>query len=100
MASIMKTIAVMIGNTDNKLTQQRWSEFCSDVRAVIEGAVSARGNIYGEWFSASDAPWQNAAWCVEVDEQDLMLFRHNLIEVRKRYSQDSIGWMESDVEFL
>lgn len=58
---------ISIGNSDDRLTQSRWSDFISDVRGLLlTGEWRDRLQIHGEWFSAPDQPWQNANWCVEI----------------------------------
>lgn len=80
---------VSIGNSDDKLTQHQWADFCTDLHEVMEDA----GKIHGEWFSASDSPYQNACICAEVsDNADVdRIIRSNLADLAYGFSQDSIA---------
>jgi hypothetical protein len=102
-------VYISIGNSDDKLTQRRWADFVAEVGSVIARA----GQIHGSWYSASDAPWQNACWCVEIAEATTppaagyfpMFLRTSLKnELRglaQIYAQDSIAWAEvKETEFL
>jgi uncharacterized protein CbrC (UPF0167 family) len=79
-----KNIAISIGNTDNKLTQQEWSEFVEEVNLVIkeEAAIHFFGGA-PNW-----TPWQNVAWIAEVDD-DCAYLLTVIANIRKRYRQDS-----------
>lgn len=99
-------ILISIGNSDDKLSQREWAGFIADVRALVnrtvQQAVLLPAAVHGEWFSAPDAPWQNANWCVEL-VGDTLLYRTLRRELRKlcaKYQQDSVAWTEGEVEFL
>jgi hypothetical protein len=112
----MQTIntLISIGNSDDKLTQVRWSDFIDEVRSLIDEAdADNRINVHGEWFSAPDQPWQNANWCIEIVGDDLSSapstetymrtradLRRQLQRLALKYEQDSIAWTEGNVEFL
>jgi len=97
------TVYVSIGNSDDKLTQGHWSAFVGSVRGVLRRHAAA---IHGEWYSASDAGYQNACFCVEIaSERDLpqkvALVKMNLERIRSDYQQDSVAWAEvPETEFL
>lgn len=104
---------IQIGNSDDKLTQARWSAFVNAVRAIIrEGAELGQWQIHGEWFSLPDQPWQNANWCVQITPEEPPVrggWTYEAIshELRRRlrlearlYDQDSIAWTEGEVRFL
>lgn len=95
-------VYVSIGNSDDKLTQQEWSEFVSAVEDMLYDApdlpVMRR---HGAWVSRSDAPWQNACWCVEfAAEADALAVRRELRRCAADYRQDSIAWAVAETEFL
>lgn len=92
----MKTIYVTIGNSDDKLSQADWCAFHSATDQLIRRAAHW---VHGAWVSPSTNPWQNACWCVEIDETDWL--RGQLANLAKAYQQDSIAWAEAPaVEFL
>jgi hypothetical protein len=94
----MPTVYVSIGNSDDKLTQREWSAFWEHAGAVIRRWSAA---IHGEWLSLPGAPYQNACWCIEVDEEtaDLIL-RPELVHLVRHFRQDSIAWAEATTTFL
>lgn len=83
---------ITIGNTDDKLSQQRWSEYCREVDKVLKGSEFTR-HFHGH--SLPNAPWQNAIWAVEMDESDQVnveRVKQLLRWVADRFKQDSIAW--------
>lgn len=96
----MTTVYVSIGNSDDKLTQARWSIFVADVRRVIQRHAA---QLHGAWFSEPDAPWQNACWCFDApaDAVDVEHMKYLLGDLAEAYEQDSIAWAECPVtEFI
>lgn len=77
---------ISIGNSDNKLTQQRWSNFVEECAAVV--AVYAKQIHFFGGSSTFDS-WQNVAWIIEIEKDDEYGLRHDLEDVRKEYNQDS-----------
>jgi hypothetical protein len=97
-------VYISIGNSDDKLTQKEWSNFVADVDDVIEEAAT---QVHGRWFSQSDAEWQNACWCVEINsnwgrwDNRVMVLRSKLATHARTYGQDSIAWAPvKETEFL
>lgn len=57
------TMAIQIGNTDNKLIQQKWSEFIT----TINNLIADKGiTVHFSGGSSYDKPWQNACWVIET----------------------------------
>lgn len=103
-----KTIFIMIGNSDDKLSQADWADFVSDVDGHLDYALQPFGRVHGRWFSAPDVPWQSACWCVEfngaasgpsVDEQ-IAIAKTRMSGSAGSYRQDSIAWAEATTEFI
>jgi hypothetical protein len=90
----MITVYVSIGNSDDKLTQDRWSDYLSVVRAYLRKHAM---EIHGEWYSAPDAGYQNACFCVVMDDDTAQVVKMRLAEIREDYRQDSIAWAEVPV---
>lgn len=91
-------VYVSIGNSDDKLTQRQWAEFCADVDNAVDSMAHA---VHGAWFSLSDSMWQNACWCFEPDKDRIGILKRYLAQTAKRYSQDSVAWAEvKATEFL
>ena len=97
------TIIIQIGNTDNKLTQQDWSRYVGEVKSLIENAVliSDGGEIHGTFYSHSDAPWQNACFVIDMDDEKRKeQMKDRLVDIGDSYLQDSTAWTEGTTEFL
>ena len=97
-------VVIAIGNSDDKLTQRRWSEY---LRAVDEYAVYYSGlagiEIYGRWHSAPDSPFQNAGWSMSfaADLAHLATDLKNLLrELAYDFNQDSIAWTTGTTELV
>jgi hypothetical protein len=91
------SVYISIGNSDDKLSQSTWAHFVSDVDGLINGYATMK---HGKWFSAADAPWQNACWCIEVSGEAKALLRTALANTAGAFEQDSIAWAEAETEFL
>ena len=93
----MKTVTIQIGNTDNKLTQQDWAQFCLDVHNAILPRAKA---IHFHGTPPGNVSWQNAAWVFEIEEAPLAALRENLAMEAKLYRQDSIALTVGTTEFI
>lgn len=92
------TFYISIGNSDDKLSQQEWAEFVTEVHDAIDGSGA---QVHGRWSSYPDAPWQNACWCIELTTAKVSWLRRCLATLAQKYRQDSIAWAEAPVtEFL
>lgn len=93
-----KVVYVSISNTDDKLGQRAWSNFCADVETLL---VRASTVIHGAWTSASRDPWQNACWCAELWAHKVDELKEALQLIGRRYDQGSIAWAEASfTEFI
>jgi hypothetical protein len=92
------TTYITIGNTDNKLTQQEWSAFITDVVMLV---LEHASEVHFAGFSHPSAPYQNACWCVDFkSDADRVNARSVLQLIKGKYRQDSIAWAESQVSFI
>ncbi len=91
------TIYVSIGNSDDKLTQFRWSCFQNDINRAL---VAVGADVHGQWYSAPDSPFQNACWCFEVLPTLVKGLKARLEYLAENYEQDSIAWAQADTEFI
>ena len=89
----MKTITVIIGNSDDKLTQARWSAFVNSVALRI-GELAHQVHFAGG--SGNSEPWQNSAWVFEIKDWQREKLKGELAGVAHSFEQDSIAWLESD----
>jgi hypothetical protein len=91
------TVYISIGNSDDGLTQQRWSRFIIAVAAE----VASMGQLHGSWFSNPAGPWQNACWCVEfATEEQADEAKGVAAGIAAEYGQDSIAWAVAETEFI
>lgn len=93
----MKTIVIQIGNSDDKLTQKQWAEFVDNTLYWIKKFCS---NIYFSGGSNNELPWQNYCVVFSVEENKVVWIKDNLIELRKKYNQDSIAWIDGNTQFV
>lgn len=97
MSIAYKNIYVTIGNSDNKLSQLDWAEFCGKVDELVRAFAA---DMYGEFYALSNAPWQNACWSFSIHESVTTAAKINLGHLAREFKQDSIVWAEANVEFL
>jgi hypothetical protein len=91
------TGVIQVGNSDNKLTQQRWSEFVGAVQAELRLA-----DVTLHFFGCSHGsePWQNACWVFQFSPEIRGTLVSELERIGKRYDQDSIAWTTGKTELL
>lgn len=98
------TVFIMIGNSDDKLSQADWSSFALDVDRAFEAAVRYEGaRVHGRWYSLPNEPWQNACWCADWDPQlghVVDALKRKLATIAWAYRQDSIAWSEATTTFI
>lgn len=90
-----KTFSLLIGNTDNKLTQQDWSKFVSAISQLV--AEKAEQVFFGG-FSHAAAPFQNACWVFQCDRIAELVFK--VVEVGKQFNQETIALVEGSTVLL
>lgn len=93
----MATVHIAIGNSDDKLSQHRWSQYIRELITLVRGIADA---THGVWFSAPDAMFQNCCVAIEVPSVMLDDLRLSLTKLRKDFDQDSIAVNVSDTEFV
>lgn len=101
----MKTIYIVMGNSDDKLSQFEWSQFYRAIDTVVSAAGNYVGvQIHGRWTALPHEPWQNACWCLAIDDGELEFvvkgMKAELVALAKEFRQESIVWAEAEVEFL
>ena len=93
----MKTFTVLLGNSDDKLTQKQWAEFVENTLHWIKKFCT---EIYFSGGSPANTPWQNYSIVFSIEENKVVWVKDNLIELRKKYNQDSIAWIEGDIKLI
>ena len=92
-----RTVVVLIGNSDNRLTQQQWAAYVRDVGTALQ---LLRATTYFSGGPGYAEPYQNACWVAAVQTRRLSLLRDRLTEIRQLYRQDSVAWLAGETEFL
>lgn len=92
----MPTVTLCLGNTDNKLTQQRWSHYVAAIRSLVE--YYGRPHFTG--CSNPDAPVQNACVVFTINDAALAALRDRLPAVLRRYEQNSVAIVVGETELL
>lgn len=93
----MKTVCIQIGNSDDKLTQQQWSDY---VNAVV---VWTTNYVYEVHFSGGSQPemsWQNYCSVCNIPNNKIDTAMMDLIKIRKLYNQESIAVLIGDTKFI
>lgn len=93
----MITVYASIGNSDDKLSQAQWSRFVEHFMALVHSHAT---QVHGEWYSAQQAPWQNACICFVLPETLVGTLRERLTSLRQEYGQDSIAWAVATTTFI
>ncbi|MFC6021499.1 hypothetical protein ACFP2T_35690 [Plantactinospora solaniradicis] len=92
------TVYVSVGNSDDKLSQLRWSALVDDVSKVVYDHAS---KTHGLWYSQPASRFQNACWCFDITPEKKPPAQRLLGLLAVQYSQDSIAWAEApETEFL
>ncbi|MBC7815653.1 MAG: hypothetical protein IAG10_02005 [Planctomycetaceae bacterium] len=91
------TVTILIGNADNKLTQQEWSEFVDTMRQQML-PLQDKSHFFGG--PATHERLQNVCWVLEVDDQKVAKLRAVISEVRASFKQDSAAMICGETEFI
>ena len=85
---LYETVTIQIGNSDNKLSQEQWSNFIRETRTIIEDFLC---EIHFAGGSSYDAKWQNACFVAELNTLKRDQFCAELKQLRMQYNQDSVA---------
>lgn len=92
------TATILIGNSDDKLSQRQWSDFVADIHKIVE-FFSTDIHFFGA--PPSFVQWQNAAIVFETnDEKEIILLKRSLVSIKKKYNQDSIALVVGQTEYI
>jgi nitrate/TMAO reductase-like tetraheme cytochrome c subunit len=92
-----KTVVIQIGNSDDKLSQREWKDFCNYIHKLVE---EYSNQIHFSAPSVGWADWQNCAWVFTMSNKNIRSLKINLEDVRIMFRQDSIAWTEGKTELL
>ncbi len=91
------TVVVLIGNSDNKLTQQQYSSFCRQMHDLIIGHAA------GLHFSGGSAwadKYQNACWVSDIEDSQLVELEAGITSLREKFRQDSVAVIVGSTQFV
>lgn len=90
------TVVVQIGNSDDRLTQQRWAMFIVDIGSEL----LALSKIHFEGYSGGHSMWQNACFVAEMEMDRVQTLRRRLALVAAEYDQEAIALVVGSVEMI
>jgi len=96
-STLMKTITIQIGNSDNKLTQEEWANYVATVKGAVQEYC---GYVHFFGGPSNWEYWQNAAWVVECHADYIKPMQEALLDIRKAFGQDSVAWTEGVTQFI
>lgn len=91
------TYCILIGNSDDKLSQGQWHSFVTEVDTLV---CCWATSVQFSGGSSFDRPWQNACWVIEkvIDENEIIALELGtselfdpLGELCEKYGQNSIA---------
>lgn len=95
-------MTILVGNSDNKLSQQEWSEFIMELNMLCRTLVSTDREIHFMGGSNSEDRVQNYA--IVISTKNIMFnlnsFYKDLQDLRSKYLQDSIAVVEGKTKFI
>jgi hypothetical protein len=89
----MKLIYITIGNSDNRLGQARWSNFCFSLEQVV-GRLADRVFFVG--YSLPNSTYQNMCASFHIKDDDVLALRSVLRGLAMDYEQECIALCVSD----
>lgn len=101
----MSFVYISTGNSDDKLTQHRWSMLLFEINKLIEFyAEQGIVTIHGRWYSSPVTAYQNACFGIEFTPpvgNYANALKDALRGIATEFHQDSIAWAEvNETDFL
>lgn len=93
----LRTITLQIGNSDDKLPQVKWCDYCTATGELVRKFAD---RVHFAGYPPGCEAWQNACWVFEIESAAVVGLMDVLIALRKRFNQDSIAWTEGVTAFL
>lgn len=99
---MVETVTIQIGNSDNKLTQQEWSDFILDVNNLIHLSIITTPNplIYFAGGSEASKSWQNYCWVFNADRLITDKIIRSLEGIKRTYRQVFIALTIGKMRFI
>ena len=96
-ASKVDTCVILIGNSDNKLTQQEWHSFVIDIKNLI-WVLEKETHFIGS--SEPFSEYQSACFVLTCLQENIEQLKLRLKQIKKRYNQNFIAFIQTDTEML
>jgi hypothetical protein len=91
------TIVVLIGNSDNKLSQQDWAKYICEVKKLV--SIYSQ-TIFFSGGSSYDEPRQNACFVFDCDESTVEVLKEQLAVVRVQFNQEAAAVVTGVTKFV
>lgn len=93
----MKIVSILIGNSDDKLSQMEWSIFVRDCDNAI---TRWSKEVHFSGGSSITSKFQNFCWVVELKENMDKFLKDELLNLKILHHQSSIAVVTGEVELL
>ena len=93
----MKTVCIQIENSDDKLSQKEWSEFCEKIE---KNCFFNAKEIHFSGCSEGSKPWQNMCIVMNIENNKIDNLKSVITNTRKSYGQTSVAIMIGLTEFI
>ena len=84
------TVAVLIGNSDDKLSQAEWAQF---VRSVLDTVCGSADKVHFEGHTPQASPRQSVAVVFEISTDKRHQLQRDLKDIKREFRQDFIAWV-------
>ena len=90
-----KSVVIEIGY--NELSQDNWSDYMLEVKAIVETNSIKTHQFCG---STNWKPCQNVIWVIPFDTSNIPNLKNKLKGISDKFNQDPIAWIEGTTQFI
>ena len=90
-------IFVEIGNSDGKLDQVDWADYCSDMAGLVNEWSET---VLGMYYSLPHSEYQNACFHFFMDGNNFNEFEQDVSVLCNKYDQESVAVTQGDTVFV
>ena len=91
------SVVVLIGNSDDKLSQKDWNYFVANVKDII-WIFEKETHFIGSSDPFSE--YQSGCFVFVIEENQLNALKERLLITRQRYKQDFVALIVGNTEFI
>lgn len=91
------TVIILIGNSDNKLSQKDWHYFVSDVRTII-WLFEKETHFIGSTEPFSE--YQSGCFVFVIEQNQLEALKERLVLCKKRHQQNFIAMIVGNTQLI